>query len=158
MEPWAESSYIISDGHKKEEKKRERTQQRGEDTNMKPGEEAFLLTVEPRAEAMDANPRRDAKKPRTLRCSIKVRHRLALRRGRSVCAFILEECATLRLYAHKLLRLQGERSTLFSTEFSGPTCGCMKAAAPYRGKHNEPHKCGIFKWRFNLRAFHLFPP
>uniref|UniRef100_A0A669CHP5 Solute carrier organic anion transporter family member n=1 Tax=Oreochromis niloticus TaxID=8128 RepID=A0A669CHP5_ORENI len=39
---------------------------------MKPGEEAFLLTVEPRAEAMDANPRRDAKKPRTLRCSIKL--------------------------------------------------------------------------------------
>uniref|UniRef100_A0A3Q3C199 Solute carrier organic anion transporter family member n=1 Tax=Haplochromis burtoni TaxID=8153 RepID=A0A3Q3C199_HAPBU len=39
---------------------------------MKPGEEAFLLTVEPRAEAMDANLRRDAKKPRTLRCSIKL--------------------------------------------------------------------------------------
>lgn len=129
MEPWAESSYIISDGHKKEEKKRERTQQRGEDANMKPGEEAFLLTVEPRAEAMDANPRRDAKKPRTLRCSIKVSHRLALRRGRTYPRGV-RDFATLRTQTEFLLRLQGERSTLFSTEFSEPTCGCMKAAAP----------------------------
>lgn len=126
MEPWAESSYIISDGHKKEEKKRERTQQRGEDANMKPGEEAFLLTVEPRAETMDANPRRDAKKPRTLRCSIKVRHRLALRRGRSVCAFILEECATLRLYAHKL-------SFYFGFKGSVPLCSPLSSVDPLVG-------------------------
>lgn len=90
---------------------------------MKPGEEAFLLTVEPRAEAMDANPRRDAKKPRTLRCSIKVRHRLALRRGRSVCAFILEECATSRLYAHKL-------SFYFGFTGSVPLCSPLSSGNP----------------------------
>lgn len=54
----------------------------------------------------------------------------------------VRDFATLCTQTEFLLRLQGERSTLFSTEFSGPTCGCMKAAAPYRGKHNEPHKCG----------------
>ncbi|XP_030584011.1 solute carrier organic anion transporter family member 2A1 isoform X2 [Archocentrus centrarchus] len=39
---------------------------------MKPGEEAFLLTVDPRAEVMDANSPTDMKKPGTLRCSIKL--------------------------------------------------------------------------------------